>query len=245
MGLSDADSHAGFDFFQFGVEILDVVDGGAVEHGYAFEGVAAFDFVVHFSFFAPHRTFFDDAFVGFENGMFFAFRPADAEVGFVEMQTASSEGVVREIQYPFGVERLVLETHFEVQVRTRGAACAAAETYDFAGFDVLSRFDEDFGHVSVDGLESVAVPYHDEVAVAAHVPSDAYNAREAGPDGVARTQKDVHAAMRPLPPVAPSVGRGDDVLHREAEFAGVANEVDVDFVGQRVERQGTQSHQVA
>ena len=152
------------------------------------------------------------------------------------MQPSGAQCVVGEVENPFGVEGLVLEAYFEVQVRSGGASGAAAKSDDVAGIDHLSWLDKYFGQVPVDCLQAVFVAHDDQVAVAAHRPGNAHHPRETGTDGVAGAEQDVDAPVWPLPSVAPSVGRRDDVLHREAEVAAVFEQAYVHFVGKRVER---------
>ena len=99
--------------------------------------------------FAFFLRFGDAAVVGFVFEGFAFLWLVDAEVALVEVEPSGSEGVVLEVENPFGVEGLVHEAAFEVEVRAGGVAGAAAEADYLAGFDVLSELDVYLGEVSV------------------------------------------------------------------------------------------------
>ena len=111
MYLSDPDAHAGFELGDVGVELLELLGGSVVAPG---KVVKAFAFahggIEGFARGAGRSNLFgDDAFVSFVNKAFAFGGLSDAEVGFVEVEFAGTEGVVGEIEYPLGVEGFVLE----------------------------------------------------------------------------------------------------------------------------------------
>ena len=69
----------------------------------------------------------------------------DAEVGLVEMESASAEREVVEVKNPFGVEGLIEETALEMEVWAGGIAGGAAEADEVACGDGLVGVDVDFG----------------------------------------------------------------------------------------------------
>ena len=134
--------------------------GGAVHQGYFLQCVASLYLIVDLACLLAERTLLDDALVGLENRRPVALGTADAEIGLVEVQPASADRVGLEVQYPFRIEGFVLDPHFKVQVRTRRASGAAAQTYDVASLYHLQWFDKNLGQVPVDGLQTILVPQH-------------------------------------------------------------------------------------
>ena len=72
-------------FFQSGIKFFEPRHRCAMLHSYEVQRFAAFGGMVNLFGLLPDGTFLDDAFVGFEDGRFLAFRAADAEVGLVEV----------------------------------------------------------------------------------------------------------------------------------------------------------------
>ena len=217
--LANSDSESFLKFFHVWVEFLDGLGGGAVVLGDGLKGVARDDHVVDFAWGGSlsRGSLFYETFVGFV-GKGEALRgSADAEIGLVEMEVTGSEGVVGEVEDPFGVEGLVLEAHFEMEVWAGAATGAAAKAYGLAGAYHLFAAYVDFGEVTIDGFEAVVVTDYDEVAVGAHGAGDAYDTGKGCPDGVSGIESDVDATMGSFP--TPAIGGGDDVFDGEAEVA--------------------------
>ena len=115
---------------------------------------------------------------------------------------------VRKVNDGGGIDIDFAITDFEVEMRCRGFACAASQSDDISGIDVIVDFLQSFGQVSVNGLEPVLVFHDDVVPVSARiVPGHDDSARQCGNDRF--VLDDVHVDTPVQAVVADSVGGAD------------------------------------
>lgn len=98
----------------------------------------------------------------------------------------------------FGVQGVILEAHFKVQMRGAVAySCAATRAYAVSRFDVLIGADPNVIQMSVIGLHAIGVANDDEFAVSAGVVLCIANPPFVDAvDGVADLQGDVQAFVQ-------------------------------------------------
>ena len=115
-----------------------------MHHRYEIQGLATFYSMIYLARLLINGLFLDDTLVGLEDGSLIVPRSADAEIGLVEMESAGPQRVGLEIENPFRVKRLVLESDLEMEVGTCGSSCVSSKTDDVAGLDDLTRLDQYF-----------------------------------------------------------------------------------------------------
>ena len=115
---------------------------------------------------------------------------------------------MREVNDCGGINVDFAITDFKVEMRRRGFACAARQSDDISGIDVIIDFLQSFGQVPVKGLEPVLVFHDDVVPVSARiVPGHDDPARQCGNDRF--VLDDVHVDTPVQAVVADSVGGAD------------------------------------
>ena len=129
----------------------------------------------------------------------------------------ASHVLVAEVEHQCRVESHSAETGLEVQVRTGASSGVAAQSDRVSGTYLLVFCHEMLRHVSVDGLQTVVVAYHNVVAVSVCLIShDAHLSVECRTDGVADIYLDVETLVH-ASPTASEVGSDDSAGCRHAE----------------------------
>ena len=132
--------------------------------------------------------------------------------------------LIDEVEEQCRIERNTAETSLEMEVGTSGTTGVATESDRLSSLHHLVFFNEPVAHVTVDGLQSVVVTYHEILAVASSlILLDTYFSRESRADGIADIDLDVQSLVHSAP--AWSHLAGDyAVCGRHTEVAEVDSE---------------------
>ena len=175
-----------------------MLDGGSVFAGYAGKRVSASHRVIaHGGFlgggtsggfllglFLSQETVF---LVGAENLVLIVYvlhiTLVGIEVPGTDSQQAVTERTGLKINEPGRIEGGASVAGLKVQVRAGRTAGGAAQADDIAGTHPVSRFHIALGQMAVEGLQSIGMTDHHQIAVTAHIVRDAHTAVEGRGNG--------------------------------------------------------------
>ena len=112
-------------------------------------------------------------------------------------QTITMELASAEIEDHIGVEMLPVEAGLKMEMGGSGTSCAPSQRNGLPCLDPVTRFDEVFGVVAINGLQTVVMPDNNHVAISRVGFGHPYNAIKSSHDRVVGLRLDVHARMVP------------------------------------------------
>ena len=122
----------------------------------------------------------------------------------------------RKIDKVLGIDCFAQVAYFEVQVASGGASCVTSQTDDVTCRHFLVLVHQRTAQMAVNGLQTVVMTHHYEIAVASRVP--AYDTHLSAPcrtDGIAYLHFDVGAFVHPV--TAPAELTGHVTRSRQTE----------------------------
>ena len=121
----------------------------------------------------------------------------DVEIFLFQDEESVAQLAGLEINEPLGVEGEPVIPGLEMEMRTRGASCGAAQSYHISGIHPVTRFHIALGQVAMECLDAVFMSYDYKVAEASEISGHTHTTIEHCIDRVAGLERYVHPLMAP------------------------------------------------